>query len=57
MENRTHRVFTDEDIQKVADTACSWRKGEGYKDVQGFCKSSTNEEIDRGSKKDLIVLI
>ena len=38
--------ITDEDIQKVQGTVSSWRTGEGYEDIEGYCKSSTTEEIE-----------
>ncbi|MEO0074844.1 MAG: class I SAM-dependent DNA methyltransferase [candidate division WOR-3 bacterium] len=46
MIDRRHRVLTDEEIKKIADTYHAWR-GEGgeYKDIPGFCKSATIEEI------------
>ncbi|MCS6991640.1 MAG: type I restriction-modification system subunit M, partial [Chitinophagales bacterium] len=48
MVDRTHRELTDEEIQKIATTYHAWRgekeAGE-YKDVPGFCKSATLEEI------------
>lgn len=49
MEDRTHKAFSDEDIAKIADTYHAWR-GEKtsfgkYKDVAGFCKSATHDEI------------
>ena len=47
METRVLKVLTDEDIQKVQDTVSSWRSGEGYEDVEGFCKSSTTDEIEK----------
>ena len=34
-----------EDVQKIADTYHSWRKGKAYSDVAGFCKSAKLEEI------------
>lgn len=46
--DRTHREFSDEEIQKIASTYHAWRaeKGAGkYKDIPGFCKSATLEEI------------
>jgi type I restriction enzyme M protein len=46
METRVLKVLTDADIQKVQDTVSSWRSGDGYEDVEGFCKSSTTEEIE-----------
>ncbi len=58
MVDRTHRELTDDDIRKIADTYHAWRGepitpstlvgeggGEGYKDIPGFCKSATIEEI------------
>lgn len=55
--DRTRRELTDEEIQKIADTYHAWRGtlpspsgrgagGEGgYRDIPGFCKSATLEEI------------
>lgn len=47
METRVLKVLTDEDIKKVQDTVSTWRTGEGYEDVEGYCKSSTREEIEK----------
>ena len=47
METRVLKVLTDEDIQKVQDTVSSWRSGDGYEDIEGFCNSSTTEEIEK----------
>ena len=47
METRVLKVLTDEDIQKVQDTVSSWRTGDGYEDIEGYCKSSTTEEIEQ----------
>jgi type I restriction enzyme M protein len=48
MVDRVHRELTDEDIRKIADTYHAWRgdpdAGE-YRDIPGFCKSATLEEI------------
>jgi len=46
MVDRRHRELTDEEIKKIASTYHAWR-GEGgeYKDIPGFCKSATIEEI------------
>jgi len=50
MVDRTHRELTDEDIARIAGTYHAWR-GENnageYKDVPGFCKSATLEEIHK----------
>jgi type I restriction enzyme M protein len=48
MVDRTHRELTDEDIAKITTTYHAWRgeKDAGqYKDVPGFCKSATLEEV------------
>jgi len=46
--DRTHRELTDEEIQTITRTYHAWRgekeAGE-YRDVPGFCKSATLEEI------------
>ncbi|MBU4502434.1 MAG: type I restriction-modification system subunit M [Nanoarchaeota archaeon] len=46
--DRRHRELTDEEIRKIADTYHAWR-GEGgeYKDIPGFCKSATLDEIQK----------
>jgi type I restriction enzyme M protein len=46
METRVLKVLTDEDILKIQETVSSWRAGEEYKDIEGFCKSSTKKEIE-----------
>jgi type I restriction enzyme M protein len=46
--DRIHREFSDEEISRIARTYHAWR-GENeageYRDVPGFCKSTTIEEI------------
>ncbi len=47
MVDRRHRELTEEEIKKIAETYHAWR-GENkldYKDIPGFCKSATLEEI------------
>ena len=45
MATRALKIFTDEDVSKIADIVHAWRAGEGYKDIEGFCKSALLEEI------------
>ncbi len=58
MVDRTHREFTPEEISRIAKTYHAWRsseyhlpqgegQGEGgvYRDIPGFCKSATLDEI------------
>jgi type I restriction enzyme M protein len=54
MIDRVHRELTDEDIRKIAGTYHAWRGDVGatgrsplpeYRDIPGFCKSATIEEI------------
>ncbi|MCA9233247.1 MAG: SAM-dependent DNA methyltransferase [Planctomycetales bacterium] len=48
MIDRVHRELTDKDIDRIAGTYHAWRgdKDAGkYKDVPGYCKSATKDEI------------
>ncbi|WP_157254920.1 type I restriction-modification system subunit M [Nonomuraea typhae] len=52
MVDRTERIFTDEDLARVADVYHAWRgtksakaKGSVYEDVPGFCYSAPLKEI------------
>ena len=49
MADRTHREFTDEDIDKIVDTYHSWQKcgGGDYEDVKGYCKSANMAEVEK----------
>ncbi len=47
METRVLRIFTNEDIAKIQETVNSWKTGERYEDVAGFCKSASVEEIEK----------
>jgi type I restriction enzyme M protein len=47
METRVLKVFTDEDIAKIADTVQAWKSGDGYEDIAGFCKSASLDEIEK----------
>ncbi len=46
MINRRNRIFTNEDIIKIAETYHGWKNPDSnYEDIKGFCKSSTLDEI------------
>jgi type I restriction enzyme M protein len=48
MVDRVHRQLTEGDVARIAGTYHAWRgdKGAGgYRDVPGFCKSATLDEI------------
>jgi type I restriction enzyme M protein len=47
MTDRTHREFSREDINKIADTyhAYNGTSGEKYEDIPGFCKVAKLDEI------------
>ncbi|HAI29876.1 MULTISPECIES: type I restriction-modification system subunit M [unclassified Thalassospira] len=45
MVDRTRREFSDDDIEKIAETYHRWREGRDYQDVPGFCKSASLEEV------------
>lgn len=51
MVDRKHRDFTDEDIQKLADTFSAFQNGT-LEDVKGFCAVSTTQDI---AKQDYIL--
>ncbi len=51
MVDRKHRDFTDEDIQKLADTFTAFQEGK-LKDEKGFCAVMTTEDI---AKQDYIL--
>ena len=46
MKDRVLRDFKPEEIKEIAETLTNWQKGsEDYKDIPGYCKSATLEEI------------
>ncbi|MFW5982927.1 MAG: type I restriction-modification system subunit M [bacterium] len=53
MISRRNRALSDEDVNKIADTYHAWRGEETetdygeYKDVPGFCKSASRDEIEK----------
>ena len=52
METRVLKIVTDEDIAKIATTVQSWKTGDDYEDVAGFCKSVSLEEIEKSGFVD-----
>ncbi len=48
MIDRRHRELTDEEVRKISDAYHAWRGESGkYKDVKGFCKSASFDEIKK----------
>lgn len=47
MKDRVHRDLSEEDIETITETYHNWRKGKGYEDIKGYCKSATIEEIQK----------
>ncbi|MDA9157175.1 type I restriction-modification system subunit M [Flavobacteriaceae bacterium] len=47
MKDRVHRDLAEKDIDTITDTYHNWRKGNGYEDIKGYCKSATIEEIQK----------
>ncbi len=47
MKDRVLRDFSQDDLDKVANTYHSWQEGNGYEDIPGFCKSANLEEIKK----------
>jgi type I restriction enzyme M protein len=45
MKSKVLKILDDEDIQKIKNTVSLWRKGNGYEDIEGFCKSIKIETI------------
>ena len=46
LKSRKNREFTDEDIAMIASNYHNWRTSDDeYKDIQGFCKSATTDEV------------
>lgn len=50
MEDRTHKAFAPEDIEKITETYREWRaKDSKYEDVKGYSKSASIEDIQKNS--------
>jgi type I restriction enzyme M protein len=47
MKDRVLRDFAPEDIRKIANTFHAWKKGQGYADEAGYCKSAKLEDIKK----------
>jgi type I restriction enzyme M protein len=47
LKDRVHRDLAEKDIDTITDTYHNWRKGNGYEDIKGYCKSATIEEIQK----------
>lgn len=48
METRTHKAFTNEDIEKIGETYHNWRSKDGsYEDVAGFCNAASMKDIEQ----------
>jgi type I restriction enzyme M protein len=43
--SRKNKDFSQDDIEKVAQTYHRWKKQENYEDIKGFCKSASLEEV------------
>lgn len=52
MASRKLRVFDEKDIDTIADTYHQWRNKKGkYKDIAGFCKTASIEEVQKQDYK------
>ena len=49
MNTRVLKIFTNEDIKKISEVVKAWRTGENYKDVNGFCKSVSFDELEKNN--------
>ncbi len=46
METKVLRVLSEEDIARIADTVHSWKIGDSYEDIAGYCKSVSLVRIE-----------
>jgi len=52
MASRKLRVFSDDDINKIAETYHNWRNRDGnYEDVEGFSKAATLTDVQKQDYK------
>ena len=47
--SRVLKILDDDDINKITNTIKSWRKGNSYHDIDGFCKSSKMNDIEKNN--------
>ncbi|WP_257395430.1 type I restriction/modification system, methylation subunit [Campylobacter lari subsp. concheus] len=45
MINRRNKTLNKDDINQIANTYKAWKNGTDYKDIKGFCKSTSIDEI------------
>ncbi|EAI9064721.1 SAM-dependent DNA methyltransferase [Campylobacter lari] len=45
MINRRNKTLNKDDINQIASTYKAWKNGTDYKDIKGFCKSTSIDEI------------
>lgn len=45
MVSRVQRIFSDDDIAKIAGTVHAWKTGKSYENVTGFCKSASMDVL------------
>ena len=52
MASRKLRVFSDADVNRIAETYHNWRTvGESYNDIDGFSKAATLQEVQKQDYK------
>jgi type I restriction enzyme M protein len=50
LQDRVHRMFTEEDMERISETYRQWRSRDGkYEDIKGFCKSATLPDIEKNN--------
>ncbi|MDG1287857.1 MAG: class I SAM-dependent DNA methyltransferase [Rickettsiales bacterium] len=47
MKDRVLRDFTQDEINKIANTLHAWQMGDGYENEAGFCMSATQEDMKK----------
>ena len=49
MRSKNLKILTEKDIIKIKETVSSWKNNNNYKDIEGFCKSSSTKEIEKNN--------